>query len=221
MYLTQATLQPQSASLRAILQQQANRDRSHRLIWTLFDDDPDARRDFLWREVKEGERYLIQSQRPPRDAQSGLWALETRAFAPSFATGERLRFVLRANPVRSRPGRPPRDRRVDVVMDRRFPLGPDARRAWGREDTEAALLDWLYAREARLGLRFEREHCLAMSYRPLTVGLSPKREPIRLTLADYQGLAEVTDPAALTAAVTAGVGKGKAYGCGLLLLRPA
>lgn len=221
MYLTQATLQPQSASLRAILQQQASRDRSHRLIWTLFDSDPEARRDFLWRETKAGERYLIQSQRPPRDAQAGLWVLETRELTLAFDVGERLRFLLRANPVRARPGAPARDKRVDVVMHRRFPLDAEARRAWSQADTESALLDWLYAREEKLGLRFDRAHCLAMSYQPLSVGLSPKDEPIRLTVADYQGLAEVTDPAALAAAVTAGVGKGKAFGCGLLLLRPA
>ena len=39
-------------------------DAHHRLIWTLFADSPDRRRDFLWRDEGAG-RFTILSHRPP------------------------------------------------------------------------------------------------------------------------------------------------------------
>ncbi|MEV0141644.1 type I-E CRISPR-associated protein Cas6/Cse3/CasE [Streptomyces globisporus] len=45
------------------------------------------------------------------------------------------------------------------------------------------------------------------------------RVPYAATL--YEGVAEVRDPAKLRAALLAGIGRGKSYGCGLLSLAPA
>ena len=37
---------------------------AHRLVWSLFADGPDRRRDFLWREEAPG-RFMTLSRRPP------------------------------------------------------------------------------------------------------------------------------------------------------------
>jgi CRISPR system Cascade subunit CasE len=111
---------------------------THRLLWTLFADAPDRRRDFLWREeTRSGLRFgrasfLVLSARPPED-QHGLFDLdEPKPFEPLLACGDRVAFMLRASPVVTRPhhesGRP---KRHDVVMDRLHALPKGAcRRAF-------------------------------------------------------------------------------------------
>ena len=44
---------------------------------------------------------------------------------------------------------------------------------------------------------------------------------VRLSIATFEGVLEVSDPQALRHAVVNGIGRGKAYGCGLLTLARA
>src|SRR4051794_2426010 len=86
---------------------------AHALVWALFADTPDRRRDFLWRETQPGE-FLILGNRPPTDLH-GLFDLEYKQFAPALRPKQRLRFDLRFNPVVSIPGaRGSRGKRRDV-----------------------------------------------------------------------------------------------------------
>ncbi len=90
---------------------------AHSLVWALFADGPERRRDFLWREMRPGE-LLILAARMPADPHN-LFDLECKPFAPVLRPGQRLRFDLRANPVIAvpdpqKPGR--RGERSDVVM---------------------------------------------------------------------------------------------------------
>ena len=118
---------------------------SHHLVWSLFADGPERRRDFLWREEGPG-RFMTLSRRPPVNAAS-LFDLDAQPFAPLLAPGDRLGFTLRANPVVARamaPGR--RGRRHDVVMDllksvapgQRAEARPDAVLTAGRASAGAA-----------------------------------------------------------------------------------
>ena len=77
---------------------------AHSLVWALFADGPDRRRDFLWREMRSGE-FLILANRPPTDAHN-LFDLEYKPFAPLLRPGQSLGFDLRANPVISVPANP-------------------------------------------------------------------------------------------------------------------
>src|SRR5215831_11351265 len=125
---------------------------AHRVLWLLFQDTPNAARDFLWRDEGRG-RYLILSRRPPSDPHH-LFELETKEFAPRLSAGDRLVFTLRANPVITtkragvKPGRNGRSRgtRVDVVMDALKPI---------------AKTDW----NARKGRAFERDRIATESGR--------------------------------------------------------
>jgi CRISPR system Cascade subunit CasE len=77
---------------------------AHSLVWALFADAPDRRRDFLWREMRPGE-FLILAARPPTDAHN-MFDLEFKSFAPVLRSGQCLGFDLptllstsRKNPV--------------------------------------------------------------------------------------------------------------------------
>lgn len=45
------------------------------------------------------------------------------------------------------------------------------------------------------------------------------REGLAITRAEVKGRLTVTDPATLATALTDGIGRARAYGCGLLLIR--
>jgi CRISPR system Cascade subunit CasE len=87
----------------------------HHLVWALFADGRDRRRDFLWRETRPGE-FLILAARPPSDPHA-LFVLEYKPFAPALRAGQCLRFDLRANPVVNIPAtRGARGKRHDIVV---------------------------------------------------------------------------------------------------------
>jgi CRISPR system Cascade subunit CasE len=159
---------------------------AHRLVWSLFADGPDRRRDFLWREEAAG-RFMTLSNRPPVNV-GGLFDLDSQPFAPILAPGDRLGFTLRANPVVARaiaPGQ--RGKRHDVVMDVLRGIEPGQR-------TEA---------------------------RPdavLTAGRETG-EPTIFGVMDISGVLTIEDPVRFLAAQTAGFGRARAFGCGLMLIR--
>ena len=106
----------QVAALAPLLMPHDTSDRTlagHRLIWALMPEDPEADRDFLWREEAPG-RFMVLADRVP--STGSLFDVEARVFEPNLSQGDRLRFVLRANPTSSVvvPGQ--RGSRADVVM---------------------------------------------------------------------------------------------------------
>lgn len=189
---------------------------AHRLVWSLMPPDSAARRDFLWREEAPG-RFLVLSPRRPDD--SALFEVESKPFEPELAPGDRLRFVLRANPTTARAELGRRGTRVDVVMHALHPV-PHGERAAARpalaQDAGAAWLE-------RVGMRygFAPEHGLrADGYRVLRIPRQG-RASIQLGTLDYDGILEVQDPAAFLTGLAAGFGRARAFGCGLMLIRRA
>jgi CRISPR system Cascade subunit CasE len=206
---------------------------THRLLWTLFADDPDRRRDFLWREDSRGSlrpgraSFLVLSARPPTDHHH-LFDVESKPFAPDLAPGDRLAFTLRANPVVTRPhpesGRP---RRHDVVMDRLYAL-PKGARAEAR--LAAAMLDagrvWLAGQGARSGfqlpLNAAGEPVLRVDgYDQVRVPRGRGQKVVTFSVLELEGVLEVNSPAVFLEALARGFGKAKAFGCGLMLIRRA
>ncbi|MGL4892684.1 MAG: type I-E CRISPR-associated protein Cas6/Cse3/CasE, partial [Aeromonas veronii] len=57
------------------------------------------------------------------------------------------------------------------------------------------------------------------SYRQHALHKPGRRDAIRFSSVDYEGLLEVTDPGRLVETLAHGIGRAKAFGCGLLMLR--
>jgi hypothetical protein len=81
LFLSRVSLRadPHVATLAPILFDAAGRHRSEasrRLVWTLFADREDRRRDFLWREDDAG-RFYVLSSRPPDDRHQ-IFNVETK-----------------------------------------------------------------------------------------------------------------------------------------------
>ena len=238
-YLTRAVLDRKAPehALRPLLDpadRDAAYDAHHRLMWTLF-PGRDAKRDFLWRADDKG-KFLILSAREPR-CSSLFKPLESKTFAPVLAAGDRLAFILRANATRDRranpdddvtPGtrrRPRRDRRVDIVMHamKRQGVvsriaGPNSRAARRMDLAEEAARAWLAGQGKRRG--FSLEEVAVDDYRVVELKRRCGREATFGVL-DLRGLLTVRDPEAFTGALLAGLGRAKAFGCGLMLVRRA
>ncbi len=188
----------------------------HRFVWRLFDLDPDAARDFLYRyDLERGRpRFFLLSRRPPR-ASGSFWRAETKEFRPHLEDGDRLAFALRVNPVIC-----VRGKRHDVVMHRK-----KNRSAEESGDATTAMLwheagmDWLRPRAEGAGFMLRDNQVRVDGYQR-GVFRKQRREAVIATL-DFHGLLEVSDAERFTQMLFHGLGRAKGFGCGLMLIRRA
>lgn len=219
-------------------------DANHRLVWSAFADDPDRRRDFLWRAEGRGA-FLVLSARPPA-ASPFFEPAEVKPFAPDLRPRDRLSFALRANATRTvRTGdltAAGKERRahIDLVMDRLRPIPgqtglptgatserPACRMALARE----AALAWMTAQGERHGFVLAERPCRDGSEHDLTVSdysvvalpghVGKRAGQPQFGVLDLVGTLDITDPAAFVIRLGQGFGRAKAFGCGLMLIRRA
>ena len=169
---------------------------SHTLVWALFADGSDRRRDFLWREEKPGQ-FMALSNRPPDDPHR-LFDLDFKPFAPVLAAGDQLGFTLRANPVVARPeARGERGKRHDVVMN--------ALRAVPKSEREASRPDAVLTAGRAWLARQGEAHGFAPvgdadvdGYDSLRIPRAAAK-PAVFGVLDISGMLEVSDPASFLA----------------------
>jgi CRISPR system Cascade subunit CasE len=253
LYLSRARLRTRRgealASIAPLLIPDGERERhaaQHRIVWLLFQADPDightldwrkGGHGFLWRD-EGGGRFLILSRQMPTDPK-GLFELDSKPFMPELAAGDRLRFALRANPVAARkPARAPgqegmrtRGKRVDVVMDALKPIAEtdwEARtgRAFERDRIVlSATRSWFSRQGDGHGFTLRSEASFsAEGYTKIQIERTTRRSarrPAGISVVDLAGEIEVTDPSAFLARLPLGFGSAKAFGCGLMLIRRA
>ena len=191
----------------------------HHLVWSLFADAPDRKRDFLWRETDTGV-FLILSARHPEDRHGLFEIAEPKPFTPALEPGDRLRFSLRANPViRRRDLSRRRSAKHDVVMDglRSSPKGDraDHRRVAMQEHGFA----WLERQGAKAGFRVRSGEVGVDGYDRHRISRKGSAQSMSYSTLDFEGVLTVTDPVPFLPAIARGFGAAKAYGCGLMLIR--
>ncbi len=192
-------------------------DAHHRLLWTAFTGDPDARRDFLWREMGDAS-FMVLSSRPPASAPL-FEPPETRDFAPALASGDQLAFALRANATRTVVGSDGRKRHRDVVMEALHGVAPGDRAERRMELAQPAGLRWLEGQGSRAG--FVLDSAIVTAYRVLEPPRAARGRGPRFGVIDLEGVLRITDPAAFLSRLQVGFGRAKAFGCGLMLIRRA
>ncbi|OUZ08651.1 type I-E CRISPR-associated protein Cas6/Cse3/CasE [Aeromicrobium sp. PE09-221] len=217
MFLTHMRLNPSRGGTRRLL---ASPQRIHAAVLAGIPDHRDDER-VLWRidqPANHDVNLLVTSERQPDFTglieQAGwparpdiTWT--TRDYDQllnRLASGQTWQFRLRGNPVIRR--------RDDTGRIHTIP-----------HLTARQQRDWLVARAERVGVRFvpdeNDEPQVIVSERrteSFTRYASAKGRHVTLATARFDGLLEVTDPEALRTALSAGIGRAKAYGCGLLTL---
>lgn len=217
-YFTRATVFPTAKASdwyrQALWRGELHRD--HAAVWRLFPGDR-APRDFLFRvgaAKRAGELlYYVVSRRQPVEV-PGQSRVEVKAYEPRFTVGEAVTFSLRANPTVSRGVGGARSKRHDVLMDaKRGKAGEAAQQAIAK-----AAAGWLVNRGPAIGLTIDP---LVLRFDRYRQHVSARRggDALRFSSLDFAGMATVADSDRLTDALLSGVGHGKGFGCGLLLVR--
>ena len=192
---------------------------AHRLVWSLMSDDTDRSRDFLWREERQGA-CLILAPRPARD-DGGLFEVESKLWEPALREGDRLGFMLRANPTIARgTGHGRRGQRHDVVADAMRGMVPGTRAAARPAAIVEAGRTWLVRQGERAGFNITCDPLRIDGYETVRIAREGGR-PVVFGRLEFEGVLDVADPVSFLSAVVGGFGRARAFGCGLMLLRRA
>ncbi|HEX2958030.1 MAG TPA: type I-E CRISPR-associated protein Cas6/Cse3/CasE, partial [Chitinispirillaceae bacterium] len=205
---------------------------------------------FLYRsdENSEWPQFFTLSTQKPED-KSGFWEIRTMDFHPQILLGQKLSFSLIANPVISRSTgefrntdlskiRPKTNTKNEKVKrDDIIWLAKQKLKLEGKNYQDEVFLGkliqdegqkWLIAKSINKG--FEVESVIVDSYRQIQFFKSGITNPVKISTLRFNGILQVTDPNEFFMGVyekyndkgeyIAGIGPAKAFGCGLLLIKP-
>lgn len=179
----------------------------HRALWRLFPDSQSDERDFLFRveDVQRGKGAfaLLLSAKQPITAPVAE-VIASKLMPQSIPVGARLRFRLRANPIKTIKD----DKRLDekgAPKSVRVPL-----------INEQEQLLWLVRKLAGVA---ELETALVMPEPALYFHKQDMDGKIQTVC--FEGVLKVLDEEALITLLKQGIGPAKAMGCGLLSLAAA
>ena len=209
MYLSRVEL---DLTRRSTMEALAAPQKLHGAVESAF---PGERRRRLWRLDYLGERlYLLllsedQPDLPGLAEQFGPITdalAETRDYDPLLrrvTAGSLWQFRLTANPTKSCP----------------TPKGDGARGTVHAHITVAHQKEWLLQRGERHGFALTPDSFTVMGSRWLRFAKGGDRHhPVTLLSVTYEGVLEVTDPQTFCRMLTSGLGRGKAYGLGLMTI---
>ena len=191
----------------------------HQLLWQLFDSDSKAKRDFLYRQtVEQGQiKYYILSKREPIDKRDIWQTVQFKIYNPKLTEGQKLFFMLRANPVIFSPDK--KRKRYDVVLHEKKKMNynqlPLEKKPPLQKVIQDSCLKWLTARASSNGFVVNEKEVVVDGYRQHKLN----KKNIIYSSVDFQGLLTVSEPELLKSSLIKGIGKSKAFGCGLLLIK--
>jgi len=177
----------------------------HRTLWRLFPADEEAARDFLFR-VGQADRFhaeiLLQSETKPDHLNANARIQACKDYRLALNNGQRLRFLLIANPVKTINDETGRKNTDGEIKKCRVPLihEEDQRQWLERKFHDAASIDELTI-SPQMPLRFFK----------IREGRAGKIQPV-----SFRGVLRVNNTEDIEKMIKKGIGPAKAFGCGLL-----
>lgn len=170
----------------------------HRHLWQLFPGMPEDKRSFLYR-ISYGKHndplhILMQSMNEPSATENvtNCVLLRKKVFNPALKEKDRLHFVLCANPTKQ------------LIKERcRVPL-----------IDEDQLMEWL---RKKLEKAASLENAEITEKRNLYFRKNGKAG--KIVTVSFSGQVSVKDPVTMHTTLEQGIGRAKAFGCGLMLVR--
>jgi len=168
----------------------------HQWIWKTLPDDPDARRDFLFRsDVKDSIlRILLLSARVPVSSDVSKW--KTTEVSDTFLSHGTYRFQLRANPSFRRA----KDHKRLAIFD------------------EVKIREWFMRKITSIGCTVSNLETTAP--RKILFHKDGDARCGTVYSVDASGILSVDDESAFRTAFDSGIGPAKGFGFGLLMLQP-
>lgn len=183
----------------------------HQWLWELFPGGKE--RQFLYRreELQGAFRFFVLSQERPAD--SVIFDVLCRPFSPALVAGQTLRFTLRANPTVCKAGK-----RHDLLMEAKRQLNAQqgSQDVWSYQ--QQAAIEWLSHQGEQHG--FSLREVNVDAYRQQQIRREKSRQMIQFSSVDYSGLLVVSDPTTFLQRMALGYGKSRAFGCGMMMIKP-
>ena len=236
LYFSRLTLRRDAEDIKPllqVLQPSKSSDRlavDHRLLWTVIPTEirteveqsrtaGTPKSAFLWRADRQRGRYYLLGPKPLEE--SPFFTIETKPFVPALSLGNKLAFDLRLNATVDRKvgedgrGKAVRQR-CDVAMDLLKEEAKPDRAGSRMQLAEKAACDWLTTRAVEHGfhldeLRLEGYRAERFARRGGKFGT--------LGIFDLKGALTITEPNSFLSRLRQGFGRGKAFGCGLMLIK--
>jgi len=182
----------------------------HQALWRLFPGIEDADRNFLFRVEQQqtgiGAQVLLQSSLLPQSSeQSPILLAPPREFTLNIPINQRLRFRLRANPIKTI-----KDSSKGTVEKKGKTFVKTVRVPLLHEEQQQAWLERKLQPFARL------ESLLVQPEPVLYFRKAKERRSGKIQTVLFDGIFTVVDAEAFNNAMIHGIGPAKAFGCGLL-----
>lgn len=194
---------------------------AHQLVWNLFADHPDRKRDFIYRHeaVNNWPTFYTVSKREPVDT-AGLWEIMPKEYNPQIRKDQRLGFTLCVNPIRSRRDENGKQQRHDVVMEAKLKLKKDGKSFDLPDIVQEIGLRWLEERSASHGFSISPKGVRVDGYQQHKLFKGKGNKSITFSTLDFNGILTVTNPDVFVEkCLFEGIGPAKGFGCGLMLVR--
>ncbi|MBB5933942.1 type I-E CRISPR-associated protein Cas6/Cse3/CasE [Streptomyces zagrosensis] len=192
-----------------------------RVLWRIDRNQQSRMTLFIVSPSRPDLTHLVEQAGWPTLDTPGWQSFDYAAFLDALAAGDTWGFRLTANPVHN----------IRMPDD-----APGTRTKRTAHRTPHHQLRWLLEREETAGFEVIRkpadrqllehgdEHeVIVRDYVPLQFGRSASRsarDDVRFTRVTYDGRLRITQPEVFRRTLTHGLGKAKAYGCGLMTLAP-
>ncbi len=203
----------------------------HRLIWTVIPEEVRTEVEqsrtagtpksaFLWRADRQRGRYYLLG---PKPLENSFFTIETKPFEPALSPGDRLAFDLRLNATVDRKvgvdsrGKAIRQR-CDVAMDLLKAEVKLDRAAARTRCANKAAYNWLKTQAAKHGFHLDTNTLRLIGYRAERFARQSGRFGT-LGIFDLKGALIINEPNLFLSRLRQGFGRGKAFGCGLMLIR--
>jgi len=192
-------------------QQAKNPYQLHQALWRLFPGHEDAEREFLFRVEQMqngvGANVLLQSALQPQTCEQSPLILAQRDYVFNVQNGQRLRFRLRANPIKTI-----KDNSKGTVEKNGKTFTKTVRVPLLHEEQQQAWLERKLQDFAQLETLIVQPEPV-LYFRKAKEGRSGKIQTVM-----FDGVLTVIDAEAFNHQTAQGIGPAKAFGCGLLSL---
>lgn len=193
----------------------------HQWVWRCFDHEENQKlkeADFTYRIDTSFSTLMVylRSKRKPKPSIKS-WIVTTQESVLDYADESLVQFSLRVNPTIAIRTSNKKSQRCDVVMHAK-----KLAKETGENVHDAQLhasLNWLIKRQGQLGIELLEQTLETSNYQQNHFKKKQEEKAIRFCSLDYRGLFKVKDSGKLKQVLENGVGKSRAFGCGLMLIK--
>ncbi|MFH8491952.1 type I-E CRISPR-associated protein Cas6/Cse3/CasE [Streptomyces longisporoflavus] len=192
-----------------------------RVLWRIDRDHRSQTQLYIVSPRQPDLTHLVEQAGWPTLAEPGWATFAYGGFLDALTAGDTWSFRLAANPVHN----------IRLPHDK-----PDDRTRRTAHRTPRHQLRWLLDREEKAGFQVickdpakqltklgDEHELIVRDQLPLQFRRPPGkqvRQDVRITRVTFDGRLQITDPDVFRRTLTQGLGKAKAYGCGLMTLAP-